>query len=45
LESALKESIHKPAEEIIRQINYRLDEFVKSEEPHDDITMVAIKVK
>lgn len=45
LESALKESVHEPAEEIIGQINYRLNEFVKSEDLHDDITMVAIKVK
>jgi len=45
LESALKESAHFPAEKIIERINHRLDEFVKSEEPHDDVTMVAIKVK
>jgi len=45
LESALKESAHFPAEKIVERINLRLDEFVQSEEPHDDITMVAIKVK
>jgi serine phosphatase RsbU (regulator of sigma subunit) len=45
LESALKESAHFPAEKIVERINFRLDEFVQSEEPHDDVTMVAIKVK
>lgn len=45
LESALTESVHFPAEKIVERINHRLDEFVQSEEPHDDITMVAIKVK
>ena len=45
LELALKESAHFSAEKIIERINYRLDQFVQSEEPHDDITMVAIKVK
>jgi sigma-B regulation protein RsbU (phosphoserine phosphatase) len=45
LESALKESAHFPAEKIVERINMRLDEFVQSEEPHDDVTMVAIKVK
>jgi sigma-B regulation protein RsbU (phosphoserine phosphatase) len=45
LESALKESAHFPAEKIVERINLRLDEFVQSEEPHDDVTMVAIKVK
>ncbi len=45
LESALRESAHFPAEKIVERINLRLDEFVQSEEPHDDITMVAIKVK
>jgi sigma-B regulation protein RsbU (phosphoserine phosphatase) len=45
LESALKESVHFPAEKIVERINLRLDEFVQSEEPHDDVTMVAIKVK
>jgi sigma-B regulation protein RsbU (phosphoserine phosphatase) len=44
LESALKESAHFPADKIVERINLRLDEFVQSEEPHDDITMVAIKV-
>jgi serine phosphatase RsbU (regulator of sigma subunit) len=45
LESALRESAHFPAEKIIERINLRLDEFIQSEEPHDDVTMVAIKVK
>ena len=45
LESALKESAHFPADKIVERINLRLDEFVQSEEPHDDVTMVAIKVK
>jgi phosphoserine phosphatase RsbU/P len=45
LESALKESAHFPADKIVERINLRLDEFVQSEEPHDDITMVAIKIK
>jgi sigma-B regulation protein RsbU (phosphoserine phosphatase) len=45
LESALKESAHFPAEKIVAGINHRLDEFVQSEELHDDVTMVAIKVK
>lgn len=44
LTSALKESAHYPAEKIIEGINQRVDEFVLSEELHDDITMVAIKV-
>jgi serine phosphatase RsbU (regulator of sigma subunit) len=45
LESALQESAHFPAEKIIERINLRLGEFIKTEEPHDDATMVAIKVK
>jgi sigma-B regulation protein RsbU (phosphoserine phosphatase) len=45
LASALRESAHFPAEKIIAGINRRLDEFVQSEELHDDVTMVAIKVK
>jgi serine phosphatase RsbU (regulator of sigma subunit) len=45
LESALKESAHFPAKKIVERINFRLNEFVQSEEPHDDVTMVAIKVK
>ena len=45
LESALRESAHFPAEKIVERINLRLDEFVQTEEPHDDITMLAIKVK
>ena len=45
LELALKESAHFPAEKIVERINLRLEEFVQSEEPHDDVTMVAIKVK
>jgi sigma-B regulation protein RsbU (phosphoserine phosphatase) len=45
LESVLKESAHFPAKKIVERINLRLDEFVQSEEPHDDVTMVAIKVK
>jgi sigma-B regulation protein RsbU (phosphoserine phosphatase) len=45
LESVLKESAHFSAEKIVERINLRLDEFVQSEEPHDDVTMVAIKVK
>ena len=45
LESALKESADFSAEKIVDGINHRLDEFVQSEELHDDVTMVAIKVK
>jgi serine phosphatase RsbU (regulator of sigma subunit) len=45
LEAALKESAHFPADKIVERINLRLDEFVQSEELHDDVTMVAIKVK
>ena len=45
LESALRESAHFPADKIVERINLRLDEFVQSEEPHDDVTLVAIKVK
>ncbi len=45
LESALKEMAPHPAEKIIDGINHRLHTFIESEEPHDDITMVAIKVK
>jgi serine phosphatase RsbU (regulator of sigma subunit) len=45
LESALKESVHEHAEEIIGQINSRLNDFIRSDELHDDITMMAIKVK
>ncbi len=45
LESALRESAHFPSEKIVERINYRLDEFVQSEEPHDDVTMVAVKAK
>ena len=45
LKSALKESAHFSAEKIIEGINYRLDEFIESVELHDDVTMVAIKVK
>lgn len=45
LESALKESAHFPAEKIVERINLRLGEFIQSEEPHDDVTMLAIKVK
>jgi sigma-B regulation protein RsbU (phosphoserine phosphatase) len=45
LESALRESAHFPANKIVERIHLRLDEFVQSEEPHDDVTMVAIKVK
>jgi serine phosphatase RsbU (regulator of sigma subunit) len=45
LESALKETAHFPADKIIEGINHRLDEFIRSEELHDDVTMVAIKVK
>ncbi|MDJ0915178.1 MAG: PP2C family protein-serine/threonine phosphatase [Desulfobacterales bacterium] len=45
LESALLESAHFPAEKIIECINLRIEEFVQSEEPHDDVTMVALKVK
>ena len=44
LKSALKESAHSSAEKIIEGINHRLDEFIESEELHDDATMVAIKV-
>ena len=44
LESALKESARFPADKIVERINLRLDEFVQSEEPHDDVTMVAIKI-
>ena len=45
LEAALKESAHFPVDKIVERINLRLDEFVQSEELHDDVTMVAIKVK
>jgi phosphoserine phosphatase RsbU/P len=45
LKSALKESAHFSAEKIIEGISHRLDEFVESEELHDDVTMVVIKVK
>jgi sigma-B regulation protein RsbU (phosphoserine phosphatase) len=45
LESALKESAHFPADKIVAGINQRLDEFIQTEELHDDVTMVAIKVK
>ena len=45
LESALRENVHLPAEKIIEGINLRLDEFIESEELHDDVTMVALKVK
>jgi len=41
----LQESAHFSADKIVERINLRLDEFVQSEEPHDDVTMVAIKVK
>jgi serine phosphatase RsbU (regulator of sigma subunit) len=45
LESALKESANFTAEKIVERINHRLGEFVQSEEFHDDVTMVAVKVK
>jgi serine phosphatase RsbU (regulator of sigma subunit) len=45
LEAALSESVHFPVDKIVERINHRLDEFVQSEELHDDVTMVAIKVK
>ena len=45
LEAALKESAHFPADKILDRINLRLEQFVQSEELHDDVTMVAIKVK
>ena len=45
LEAALRENAHFPAKKIIERINLRLDEFVQSEELHDDVTLVAIKVK
>ncbi|UCF92047.1 MAG: serine/threonine-protein phosphatase [Desulfobacterales bacterium] len=45
LTSALRESAHFSAAKIIEGINHRLDEFIESEELHDDVTMVAIKVK
>ncbi|MBW2411726.1 MAG: serine/threonine-protein phosphatase, partial [Deltaproteobacteria bacterium] len=45
LESALKENAQLPADKIVAGINQRLDEFIRSEELHDDVTMVAIKVK
>ena len=45
LEAALKESAHFPADKILERINLRLEQFVQSEELHDDVTMVAIKVK
>jgi sigma-B regulation protein RsbU (phosphoserine phosphatase) len=44
LKAVLQESVHFSAEKIIEAINHRLDEFVESEELHDDATMVAIKV-
>lgn len=45
LESALKETAHFSVEKIVAGINHRLDEFIETEELHDDVTMVAIKVK
>ena len=45
LEKALKENVRHTAGEIIAGINHRLEEFVQSAELHDDITMVAVKVK
>jgi sigma-B regulation protein RsbU (phosphoserine phosphatase) len=45
LEAALKESVNFTAQKIVERINRRLGEFVQSEEPHDDVTMVAVKVK
>jgi serine phosphatase RsbU (regulator of sigma subunit) len=45
LESALKESADFSAEKIVERINHRLGEFVRSEELHDDVTMLAVKVK
>ena len=45
LEAALRESAHFPASKIIERINQRLEQFVQSEELHDDVTLVAIKVK
>jgi sigma-B regulation protein RsbU (phosphoserine phosphatase) len=45
LKTALKDSAHFPTEKIIAGINHRLYEFIESEELHDDVTMVAIKVK
>ena len=45
LKSALIESAYFSAEKIIESINHRLDEFIESEELHDDVTMLAIKVK
>ena len=45
LEAAMLESAHLSAEQIDKQIIDRLEAFVQSEEPHDDITLVAIKVK
>jgi sigma-B regulation protein RsbU (phosphoserine phosphatase) len=45
LEAALRESAHFPVDKIVERINLRLDEFVQSEELHDDVTMVAIKIK
>jgi sigma-B regulation protein RsbU (phosphoserine phosphatase) len=44
LKLALKESAPFPTEKIIEGINLRLYEFIESEELHDDVTMVAIKV-
>jgi sigma-B regulation protein RsbU (phosphoserine phosphatase) len=45
LEAALKESAHFSADKIVERINQRLEQFVQSEELHDDVTLVAIKVK
>ena len=45
LKTAVGESVHESCETIIRRINARLFEFVKSDELQDDATMVAIKIK
>jgi serine phosphatase RsbU (regulator of sigma subunit) len=45
LKSVIMECAHESSDMIIRQINARLQKFVKSEELQDDATMVAIKVK
>lgn len=45
LEKALRESAHESTDKIIAKINYRLDQFVQTEELHDDATIMAIKSK
>ncbi len=44
LKAALLENAVAPAEKLVAGINRRLEEFVDSEELHDDVTLLAIKV-